>query len=231
MVWLIFLFEFIILFITSRFLFKSIFAFLYFLFHSQKIAIFGVSAFFLPGVFVHEISHLLVAELLQVRTHGIEFMPELNGTSLKMGSVQVEQSDIVRRLLIGVAPLLVGSSILIGALFILSNTFSYESIFASGFSAVITIVAILVIFMISNTMFSSKKDIEGLFEFLIIVIILVGATYFTGIRPHQLLLELIMQPKILTVIEKIDWLMSIPVGINILVVVLSVPLLKKLRLI
>lgn len=229
--WLIFIAEFIILFITSRFLFKSLFAFFYTLFRSQRVAIFAISLFFLPGVFIHEMAHMLVAELLQVRTHGIEFTPELSGTSLKMGSVRVEQADIVRMLLIGIAPLIVGSCILVAALYVLSNTFSYESIFSSGISILITVGAVLIIFMISNTMFSSNKDVEGLFEFLLVASILIGAVYFTGLRPHALLLDIILQPKIIAVIGKIDWLMSVPVGINLLTVLLSIPLLRKLRLV
>lgn len=227
--WVILLAEFIVLFITSRFLFKALFAFLYTLFRNQRVAIVSISVIFLPGVFVHEVAHLLVAELLQVRTHGIEFTPELSGTSLKMGSVQVEKSDIIRRLLIGIAPLIVGSAILIGALFLLSNTFSHESIFSSWISILITLIAILAIFIITNTMFSSKKDVEGLLEFLIIASILIGASYFAGFRPHEYLFALILQPNIVGVITRVDWLMGVPVGINIITVVLSIPLLRKLR--
>ncbi len=227
--WIIILLEFIVLFITSRFLFKSLFAFFYTIFRSQRVAITLISLFFLPGVFIHEMAHLLVAELLQVQTHGIEFTPELSGNSLKMGSVQVERSDIIRRLIIGIAPLIVGSSILTGALFLLSNTFSYTTIFSSGLSIGITIAALLVIFMITNTMFSSKKDVEGLFEFLLILSILVGASYFTGFRPHEYVAGVIFQPKVVGVITKIFWLMAIPVGINVVIVALSVPLLRRLR--
>lgn len=230
-VWSILFLEFIILFITSRFLFKSIFAFLYVIFRSQRIAIFLLSIFFFPGVFVHEMSHMIIAELLQVKTYGIEFMPELNGTSLKMGSVKVEQSDIIRRLLIGVAPLIVGSSILAISLFFLSHIFSYNQIFSSIYSVLATLGIGIVVFVISNTMFSSKKDIEGLFETLIVVVIIIGALYFTGLRPHEIVFSIMREPKVVEVIGKINWLLGIPVGINMGVVLLSLPLMRKLRLV
>lgn len=231
MPWGILLGEFIVLFITSRFLFKSIFAILYFVFHSQKVAIFLLSLFFLPGVFVHEMAHLIVAELLQVKTHGIEFMPELSGNTLKMGSVKVEQSDILRRLLIGIAPFIVGSTILIVSLFILGNIYSYSQAFSSVTSFVVTILIGIVIFVIANTMFSSKKDVEGLVETLVVSLILCGAVYFIGLRPDVWIASLLMQPKALEAAIKIGWLLSIPVGINVFVVLVSLPLLKKLRLI
>lgn len=229
--WIFLIVEFTILFVTSRFIFKSLFAFLYVLFRSQKVAISLLSFLFLPGVFIHEMAHLLMAELLQVRTHGIEFVPELSGNSLKMGSVQVEQTDIVRRLLIGIAPLVVGGAIIVGALMVLANNFSYSTVFASGLSVIVTVVAILVIFMISNTMFSSTKDIEGLFEFLFIIAILFGALYFTGLRPHEFIYAIALQPKVVEVIGRINWLMVVPVGINMTTVIISIPLLRKLKIV
>ncbi len=229
MIWVIFILEFFVLFVTSGFLFKSLFALLHFVFHSQKIAIFLLSVFFFPGVFIHEMSHLLIAELLRVRTHGIEFMPELSGTSLKMGSVKVEKSDILRSLLIGIAPLVVGSAILSVSLLILGNIYTYSQIFSSVQSVLITILIGVLIFIITNTMFSSKTDVEGLAEVLVVVGIIIGAIYFIGSRPHEWLLPILLNIKILTVVQKIDWLMSVPVAINILVVFVSMPLLKKLR--
>lgn len=231
MPWIIFFSEFFVLFLTSRFLFKSFYALLYFVFHSQKVAIFLLSAFFLPGVFVHEMAHLVVAELLRVRTHGVEFMPELMGNSLKMGSVKVEKSDIIRSLLIGIAPLVVGSVILVLSLFVLRNTFSYSQIFSSLQSFLIAFLIGLIIFVIANTMFSSKKDVEGLLEVLIVVSLFVGGLYFAGLSPHEWVKGTLMQPQALRYAKEIDWLIAFPVGINMCVVLLALPLLKKLRII
>lgn len=225
--WGVFLAEFIVLFITSRFLFKSIYVLLYGALRSQKLSIVCLSLFFFPGVFVHEFSHMLVAELLQVKTHGIEFIPELSNGSLKMGSVRVSNSDIFRRLLIGVAPLLVGSAILVVSLWILTSTFSYGDIFASPLSIGISVLGLFIVFVVSNTMFSSKKDIEGLFEFLIIVAIIIPALYFAGIKIPQLVISLISQQSIVSVIQKIDIFLGIPVALNLLVVLISVPLLRR----
>lgn len=228
---IILLLEFIVLFVTSRFLFKSIYALLYSVFRSQRVAIFLLSLFFLPGVFVHEMSHMIIAELLQVKTHGIEFIPELSGQSLKMGSVKVEQSDIIRRLLIGIAPVVIGSSFLAVSLFVLNNIYSYSQIFSSITSFLVTVGVGFVIFVVTNTMFSSKKDVEGLFEIAIVLLIVILAVYFMGLRPHEWLLPFLIQGKTQIAIQKIDALISIPVGINVFVVLVSLPLLKKLRLI
>lgn len=230
MPWAIFFSEFLILFLTSRFLFKSFFALLYFVFSSQKAAIFLISGFFLPGVLVHELAHLIVAELLRVRTHGIEFVPELTGASLKMGSVKVEKSDVLRSLLIGIAPVVVGITLLTLSIYILGRVFSYSQIFSSVLSFVTTMSIGYVVFVVANTMFSSKKDIEGFLEALIIGGIIVGALYFMGLSPHAWLVMVFGTKQVMDFIRQVDLLLTVPVGINVVVVMLSLPLLKKLHL-
>lgn len=73
---------------------------------------------FLPGTLVHELSHWLVAKLLGVATGRIVIWPQTkrDGT-LWLGSIQVGRTDPVRSSLIGLAPLISGSLlvVLIGA--------------------------------------------------------------------------------------------------------------------
>jgi hypothetical protein len=65
---------------------------------------------FLPGVFLHELSHFLMAKLLGVRTREFSLIPKpLPGGRLQMGYVEVAQTDILRDSLIGLAPLIAGT--------------------------------------------------------------------------------------------------------------------------
>lgn len=65
---------------------------------------------FLPGVFLHELSHFLMAKLLGVRTRGFSLIPKpMPGGRLQMGYVEVAQTDILRDSLIGLAPLIAGT--------------------------------------------------------------------------------------------------------------------------
>ncbi len=67
------------------------------------------SLIFLPGVFLHELSHLLMAKLLGVRTGRFSLLPEpLPDGNLRMGYVEVARTDIVRAALVGMAPLISG---------------------------------------------------------------------------------------------------------------------------
>jgi hypothetical protein len=72
------------------------------------IAIF--SLLFLPGVALHELSHLLTARLLRVSTGRISLIPTpLPNGRLQLGYVETAPSDFVRDALIGVAPLFSGA--------------------------------------------------------------------------------------------------------------------------
>lgn len=68
------------------------------------------SVLFFPGVFLHELSHFLMAKILGVRTRGFSLIPQaLPDGRLQMGYVETEKSDIVRDSLIGLAPLIAGT--------------------------------------------------------------------------------------------------------------------------
>jgi hypothetical protein len=72
------------------------------------------SVMFLPGVLVHEISHFLMAKLLGVRTGRISLLPQpLPNGRLQLGFVETAPTDLVRDVLIGSTPLIVGGAILL----------------------------------------------------------------------------------------------------------------------
>ncbi len=78
---------------------------------SSKAALMLFALVFLPGVFLHELSHFLAAKLLRVRTGRFSIFPrEMGNQRLQMGFVEVAASDPVRESLIGAAPLLTGSA-------------------------------------------------------------------------------------------------------------------------
>jgi hypothetical protein len=65
---------------------------------------------FIPGVFLHELSHFLMAKLLWVRTGKFSLIPApLPDGRLRMGYVETQRSDFVRDSLVGAAPILFGT--------------------------------------------------------------------------------------------------------------------------
>lgn len=176
----IFFIEISLLFLLSQYLTKALSAWFYHIFKSQIVVIHVLSILFLPGVILHELSHLLTASMLFVPTGEIEFLPEIHGNEVKMGSVSIAKTDPLRRFFIGVAPLLAG----LGILFLLFWYFIPTLVFVSWQ----TLVLAYAVFEISNTMFSSKKDMEGalgllgFFIFILLLLLILKVPIFSYVQ-------------------------------------------------
>jgi hypothetical protein len=77
---------------------------------SSVVAMWFFWVLFLPGTFLHELSHWLTANLLGVKTGRFSVWPKPKKSGqLQMGSVQIDVADPFRHSLIGLAPLIFGS--------------------------------------------------------------------------------------------------------------------------
>ncbi len=161
-----FIFELSFLFFLSRQVTRVISSSFHAITQSKKGLVITIAFLFLPGTILHELAHFFMAKILFVRTGAISLLPHLSGDSLRLGSVQIEQVDPVRKLLIGVAPILAGVGVLSAVyyFFLQQTTFLNWTI----------LIPICTTFVIGNTMFSSRKDLEGTLGFLVIVTIIGG---------------------------------------------------------
>lgn len=163
-----------------------------------------ISFIFLPGIIIHELSHFLVASLLFVPTGDIEFMPKVEGQSIKLGSVSIGKTDPVRRFLIGVSPVIFGA-LVIGVSLAFSKSYLNFSYFY--------ILAFYILFVVGNTMFSSKKDLEGSVVLLILLIIIAGASYFAGFRiPSSFFVNIFSKGEIL---RQIDYFLPVVIALDL----------------
>jgi hypothetical protein len=81
---------------------------------SHDVAILLYFLLLLPGVLVHELSHWLTAKLLRVPTGTITLGPSWKGKgTTRLGSVSVAKADPLREGLIGMAPLITGSVLIL----------------------------------------------------------------------------------------------------------------------
>ncbi len=160
---LLFFSELVLLFILSKKLIQSLVQLIYRFTKSHRVVVHSLAILFLPGTIVHELAHLLFAGIMLVPVGELSVLPEIEERGVKLGSVQIGHCDPFRRTIIGVAPVLLGL-ILIFAIFLLVKI---------GFSPWWQVIlALYFIFQIGNTMFSSKKDVEGSIIFLILVVVL-----------------------------------------------------------
>lgn len=207
------------LFLLSKTLINTLFSFFYTRTKSKKISIYLMSLLFLPGTLIHELSHYIMSLILQVPVGTMELLPKAVENGIKLGSVQIAKTDPIRRMLIGMAPFLFGVSIILG-------TFSYavqHDLF--GYKLSIIIISYLV-FEIGNTMFSSKKDMEGFFELLTTIIFITIIFYLVGVRVPALNPEIIFANTFFQeTFKKADLYLLAPLGIDMILIIF----LKLLR--
>jgi len=95
----------------QRLLHREIQLILFLITRSKPLTIAIYAMLFFPGVFLHELSHYLMAKLLRVRTGGFSLIPQASGDGyLTLGYVETEKSDILRDSLIGLAPIITGTA-------------------------------------------------------------------------------------------------------------------------
>ncbi len=106
-----FVFTLLPLVLLQRFLHREIQAVFLILSRSSEITIALFSIIFLPGVFLHEFSHYLMAVILGVPAARFSLIPQtLPNGRLQLGYVETAKTDIVRDSLIGAAPLIAGTA-------------------------------------------------------------------------------------------------------------------------
>lgn len=121
----------------------------------------------LPGVMLHELSHILMAEFLQVKTGELKLKPEIHDGHLTLGSAQIALTDPFRLTLIGLAPFLAGTAVL---WLLIGN---WELVTGNSIWYWQLVIGYLV-FAIANTLFSSASDLQAAAAPLILVLLVLG---------------------------------------------------------
>ena len=80
---------------------------------SEDMAMVILFLIYLPGILIHEASHWLVARLLGLKTSKFRVWPKYTRNTIGLGSVTVSSGGAVYDSLVGLAPLLVGSALIV----------------------------------------------------------------------------------------------------------------------
>ena len=160
----------------------------------------GIFSFiFLPGVFLHETSHFLMAKILRVPTGRFSVLPQpLPDGRLQLGYVETAKADIVRDSLIGAAPLIVGTLfVAYVSLYPLDMRILWDTLRNSQFNLFWMGVSGLphekdfylwfyLTFVVSSTMMPSESDRHAWLELVISVGILFAIALLIGAGPWML---------------------------------------------
>jgi hypothetical protein len=128
----------------------------------------------MPGVIIHELSHLLMAWLLRVRVRRFSLGPVRRARSqhVSLGSIEVANVDPLRGSLIGLAPLLAGSAVIllignrvlgVNELAVAFTTSGVRGVLA-GLGQVARVPSfslwLYLVFAVSNAMLPSESDLH-----------------------------------------------------------------------
>ncbi len=222
---LIFLLEFVLLFFLSKRLVKALSITFYKIFRSHSGVVNALAVLFLPGTIIHELAHLLTAGIMLVPVGEISVLPEIEEGGVKLGSVQIGKVDPFRLTIVGVAPVLIGMLSILGILYFtqISSSLVWWQI----------VLGLYLIFEISNTMFSSKRDIEGTIGFVVAILVvgllIAGTLYF--LRPQLLqniwlsLINLNWDPAI-NFFKRSTLYLLVPLILDFLIILLTTPFRK-----
>jgi hypothetical protein len=167
----------------------------YLLAGDAAIAIYLFQILLLPGVVLHEFSHYLTARLLRVRVRRVSLRPKVEGGKIQMGAVVMDRPDFFRGVLIGLAPLIVGS---VAVVLIGQHVFDVGSVIeaakASDFRVMMEAVRaafavndawiwFYLIFAISTAMLPSESDRESVWPMAVFVTVITILVVLAGWGP------------------------------------------------
>ncbi len=192
--------------------FKNIYGILSLLTKKESFRLWFLDIVFLPGTFLHEVSHFLVSLLLLVPVYKLKLIPNYNKYEgeICLGGTLIAKVGPLRRSLIGLAPFVFG----ILSLFLIFYVFWPRLIINVWWKSIL--VAIL-IFEIANCMFVSKKDLKDLWIILLFVIIVILILELLGVEVFVLVSEFINKQLVKQILRQMFLVLLIPSLINILV--------------
>ncbi|MFZ2026163.1 MAG: hypothetical protein WAV30_02675 [Microgenomates group bacterium] len=162
----LFIGEIVLIYILSRLVLQKAYKSFHQMRWSNSSTVRVVSFLYAPGTIIHELSHYVVALLLNMHPREMSFFPVVEGNKVKLGHVIYEKNkgDFIRPLLVGIAPFF-GA---IGVLWL----FIYGSLFP-GTEWWQTILFGYLILAITANMFSSPQDLIDI-GYVVPLCILVG---------------------------------------------------------
>lgn len=163
--------ELLVLFFLSRNLTTHLFHFFRLFTKNNHVIFFIISLLYFPGTLLHEMSHYLVAVSCMLKVTDIRIFPVIQSGMVRLGSVSFERKDSVRSIIVGIAPIAGGM--------LFFYVISVFSLFPSH-SFPLMILIIYLIFSVSSTMFSSKKDMGDLLYAIPFLLLIGAAVYFAA---------------------------------------------------
>jgi hypothetical protein len=157
------------------------------------------SLLFLPGVFLHESSHFITAQVLGVKTGRFSVIPrKLEGGRIRLGYVETAQADFFRDAMIGIAPLITGGVfVALVGIYRLGLDTIWLSIVQGQLSAINLAIKsaavrpdfwlwLYLVFTVSSTMMPSESDRRAWTPVILVIACLLGIILIIGVGPWMI---------------------------------------------
>ncbi len=207
----LFILQLIALFFVSRLSITRLFQVLRLIFHHENIVYSLIAFIFFPGTVIHELSHFVMAVILFLKVRDIHVFPQWEGRYLKLGSVYYEKKDVLRSVIVGIAPVIVG-------LLLFWWLFSLQIFESSNIFLKITVGWL--VFILSTTMFSSKQDLIDIVYLIPVAIVAAGIVYIFQIDLSQVVQWDMLLEATSAFVYAINIYLLISLGIHALIIFL-----------
>lgn len=190
------------------------------LFGRPRIGIFIYSLVFLPGTILHELSHWIVAEILQVPTGRIRILPTLEAEGEgeeKLGYVMTARTGIVKGFLIGFAPMFTGIGTLVILGYLLDTLWSAAPLWQIA-------LVIYGLIVVSNSMIVSSADRKNWPAAAVLLILITVILFYTGITVPQPVIDFTARA-----LYRIDQVLGLTIGLNLAMIIGSFTLRRVLE--
>jgi len=207
-----FLIEIIFLYFLSKNFSHRLIQSLYYLTKNKQKAIYLYSLIFLPGIFIHEMAHLLMALILLVPVGGINFLSDIKKGGGNLGSVEVGKTDFIRSFFIAVAPLIFGFGIIFVAV-----SFVTKISFLNNW--LVSVLVVYIIFEVANNMFISRKDVKAALG-LIIFFLVISIVFLIFGSKLFLSYEFVLSKELVLIFKQASLYLLVPLFIDSVLVFL-----------
>lgn len=188
-----------------------LFTIIFRLIKNKKAALYITSIIYFPGTVIHEFAHFFAAAGLFLRVDSITLFPEIDEDHVRLGSVRYVRADPLRGFLVGIAPFFAGTFVLY--LIIHSGVLLEGSLLLRG-------LAFYLLFAISSSMFSSKKDLADLIFVIPVILVVTGAIYIFNINLLGILANTPLPALAVAFVEKMNYYLGISVIANAILMTL-----------
>ncbi len=204
----LFITQIVTLYFLSRITIDELFKFFRKFIHNERMVFSIITLIFLPGTLFHEISHMFAAMILFLKVYSVTVIPKLEQDHIRLGSVIYEKTDVVRSVFVGIAPFF-------GAI-IFFWSISFFNIFPSQ-NLLTNILMMYLIFIVSSTMFSSKKDLQDLIFVIPLLLLIIIIVYIFNLG------AIINSPMVIVLInnfiQKTNIYLIIPLIVHLVLIV------------